>query len=110
MKPAAGRSRTEAELTSRAARRMFPQGRERAMKLFLFAMAVAVAATAAAREGPRRAATKSPDDMICREVAVSGSRLDVQRICMTRLQWDEQRRDARDAVERAQTQQVNPRG
>jgi hypothetical protein len=32
------------------------------------------------------------------------------RVCMTRLQWDEQRRDARESVERTQTQQVNPKG
>ena len=78
-------------------------------KLFLVTIALAAGATAAAGEGPRRT-PKSPNDMICREVEVSGSRLDTRRICMTRLQWDEQKRDAREAVERAQTQQINPKG
>ena len=81
-------------------------------KLFLFALAVAsgaAAPAAAAGDSPRHA-PKNPNDMICRDVGVTGSRLDVKRICMTRQQWDEQRRDARDAVDRAQTQQVNPRG
>jgi hypothetical protein len=75
--------------------------------LFLFAIA-AVSGSAAA-ENPRHA-PKSPNDMICREVSVIGSRLEFKRVCMTRLQWDEQRRDAREAIDRAQMQQINPRG
>jgi len=78
-------------------------------RLFLFTIAVAAGATAAAGQGSHRT-PKNPNDLICREVEVSGSRLDQRRICMTRLQWDEQRRDAREAVERAQTQQMNPKG
>jgi hypothetical protein len=78
------------------------------MKLML--AIAALSAAAAADAAPRHGAGKSPNDMICREQEVSGSRLDVRRVCMTRLQWDEQRRDARESVERAQTQQVNPKG
>ena len=78
------------------------------MKLLL--VMAAVSAGAAADAAPRRSTPKSPNDMICREIEVSGSRLDVRRVCMTRLQWDEQRRDAREAVDHAQTQQINPKG
>ena len=69
-------------------------------------MSAAAAVDAARRDN----ATKNPNDMVCREQEVSGSRLDVRRVCMTRLQWDEQRRDARESVERAPTRQVNPKG
>ena len=78
------------------------------MKLVL-ALA-AMSAASAVDPAPRHNPTKSPNDMICREQEVSGSRLDVRRVCMTRLQWGEQRRGARESLERAQTQQVNPKG
>jgi hypothetical protein len=83
--------------------------REMMSMRFLFAVALSAAA-AAAGAAPRHAGPKSPNDMICRELPVTGSRLDVQRVCMTRLQWEEQRRDARDATDRAQTRQNNPQG
>ena len=43
-----------------------------------------------------------PNEMICRNVAESGSRLSHQRICMTRQQWVESRRLTRENTERTQ--------
>jgi hypothetical protein len=60
--------------------------------------------------GPASSQDKKPGGMICREMGVTGSRLDTKRVCMTREQWDDARRDARDAVEQAQTRQTNPKG
>ena len=53
---------------------------------------------------------KKRTGMICREVETTGSRLETQRVCMTREQWEQQRRDARQATEQAQTRQWNPKG
>ena len=63
------------------------------------------AAAAVAAAAPHHA--KSPNDLICRDVPMSGSRLDLKRVCMTRLQWEDMRREARQTIEKAQTQQIN---
>ena len=48
-----------------------------------------------------------PNRMICRSMGETGSRLGGNRVCMTRSQWELQRRDTRTAVERAQTNRVH---
>ncbi|HEX4737854.1 MAG TPA: hypothetical protein VH331_09855 [Allosphingosinicella sp.] len=53
---------------------------------------------------------KKHDGLICRDVAETGSRLSSERVCMTKEQWEESRREARQTIERAQTQQTNPKG
>ena len=53
---------------------------------------------------------KKGNGLICHEIGETGSRLGTKRICMTREQWDAQRRDAREAVDAAQTRQTNPKG
>jgi nicotinamide mononucleotide (NMN) deamidase PncC len=53
---------------------------------------------------------KKRSGMICRELEETGSRLSTKRICMTKEQWEAARRDARQAVEQAQTRQWNPKG
>jgi hypothetical protein len=47
-------------------------------------------------------ATPDPDQTICRTVAVTGSRLSHNRICMTRAQWADQRRENRETIEQSQ--------
>jgi hypothetical protein len=44
----------------------------------------------------------SGSEVVCRVLKVTGSRLGGKRTCMTRDQWDQQRRDQRQSVERAQ--------
>jgi hypothetical protein len=53
---------------------------------------------------------KKPGGMICREMGVTGSRLDTKRVCMTRQQWEDSRREARQDFEQAETHQANPKG
>jgi hypothetical protein len=55
--------------------------------------------------GPALAAPTAvydPNERICEKITLTGSRLAVKTVCMTRAQWDERRRDDRDVVERAQ--------
>jgi nicotinamide mononucleotide (NMN) deamidase PncC len=53
---------------------------------------------------------KKHDGMICRDLDTTGSRLETRRVCMTREQWEQQRHDARELIDRAQNQQTNPKG
>jgi hypothetical protein len=44
------------------------------------------------------------DPMICQRVEEIGSRLRAQKICMSKSQWEEQRRGDRSNIERSQIQ------
>jgi hypothetical protein len=67
--------------------------------LFMF---LALASTAAlANEGKKDGSDK--DKLVCRTEADLGTRLSGTRVCLTREQWAERRRQSRDAAERAQT-------
>lgn len=45
---------------------------------------------------------KDPNRKICEKVEKTGTRLGVVTVCMTAEQWEQQRRDHRNDVERAQ--------
>jgi len=47
--------------------------------------------------------TMNQNETVCRTVAETGSRLSRSRVCQTRAQWDQQRRDMRQNVEQSQT-------
>ncbi len=49
----------------------------------------------------------NPNDMICRVTGETGSRLQRNRTCKTRAEWEQLRREQRNTVDRAQTRQVN---
>ena len=51
------------------------------------------------------AADSRPDRMICERVEELGSRLNSHRVCMLRSQWQEQRRENKMQIDRAQVQQ-----
>jgi hypothetical protein len=70
----------------------------------LFVPSLALAAVSG-DGAPAASSTDKGSKMICREIDETGSRLGAKRVCMTRDQWDEQRRAARAVVERAQSQQ-----
>lgn len=60
-----------------------------------------------AADGPAAsapAAAPAAERQICRRVEETGSRLKAKRICMTQAQWDEQRRQDRQLIERSQSQ------
>jgi hypothetical protein len=68
--------------------------------LAILALLVPVAAAA---QPPANTA----NDMVCRVTGETGSRLQRSRICKTRAEWDELRREQRNSIDRAQTRQVN---
>jgi predicted secreted protein len=49
-----------------------------------------------------RTNTPDPTEIVCQKVEVLGSRLAVKKVCMTRSQWEDSRRQDRQAVEKAQ--------
>lgn len=53
---------------------------------------------------PAVATNKAGDagEIVCEKIPMIGSRLATKKICMTRSQWAESRRQDREAVERAQ--------
>ena len=52
-------------------------------------------------------AAGNPGEMICRMTGETGSRLQRNRTCRTRAEWDQLRREQRNSIDRAQTRQVN---
>jgi hypothetical protein len=50
----------------------------------------------------------NPDDMICRVTGETGSRLQRNRTCKTRAEWEQLRREQRSSIDRAQTRQDQP--
>jgi hypothetical protein len=80
------------------------------MKVRLFALAIAitmpVGAPAAVQTQP--ASAYDPNERICETIPVIGSRLGKKRICATRAEWEEQRRQDRQAVDQIQKQIVGP--
>lgn len=65
---------------------------------------VALLITAAAVEQPQ---TPDPNEQVCRVTSEIGSRLQRSRICKTRAEWEQLRREQRNSVDRAQTGQFN---
>lgn len=66
------------------------------------------------QQSQQQVASASPaEQVICETEEETGSRLASHKICHTRSQWDQLRRDDRSAVERAQQQRsmsANPGG
>lgn len=46
--------------------------------------------------------TKDPNRMVCEREDTTGTRLGARKICLTSAQWQEKRREHREALERAQ--------
>ena len=76
--------------------------------LTLSLSAAPVAAGAQAQQQPQTAAPASqsadPNEVICERQTVVGSRLAHRKVCLTRSQWQESRRQDRGEVEKVQTQ------
>jgi len=53
---------------------------------------------------PATSVAKKKDPMICQRVEEIGSRLRAKKICMSKSQWEEQRRGDRSNIERSQIQ------
>ena len=70
-------------------------------------IAVGVQASPSDQSDPAKDAT-DPNKKICRSMGETGSRLKVQKVCMTRAEWDDIRRQQRMAVEHGQTSACMP--
>jgi len=70
-----------------------------------FAVVPAIAAAA-----DKKAENKDPNRIICEKQEVVGSRLATKKICMTAAQWEDRRREDREAVEKGQRQARGPSG
>ena len=77
--------------------------------LFLSSAASAQPASNASANGAGAGAA-NPNQMICRNQRETGSMLARTRVCKTRAQWEADRRDTRQTVDRAQTSRVNAGG
>jgi hypothetical protein len=51
---------------------------------------------------------KKGDQLVCRNLAETGSRLVKKRVCMTRDEWAEQKRAQREELERTQNRSSFP--
>jgi len=69
----------------------------------LIALCCAGPVLAAPATSAAPAAEASDSEVVCQAQKTIGSRLGSKRVCLTREEWRQQRRDHREEVERAQT-------
>ena len=50
----------------------------------------------------KSAPARDPNEVVCEKQEVTGSRLATKKVCMTRSQWAQKRRDDRDAIDKTQ--------
>ena len=77
------------------------------MKPIVFiAIAAALSASPAVAQAPAgkqpNTSTGDPNEKICEKVPVIGSRLASKRFCATRAEWEDRKRQDREALESAQ--------
>ena len=79
------------------------------MKKSLFLCALLVSTAASAQPSSSSSATAAgaaapdPNAMICRNQRETGSMLARTRVCKTRAEWEAERRDNRQTIDRTQT-------
>jgi hypothetical protein len=85
------------------------------MKKYLFCAAALLSGVASAQPAspsasPNGAGARSsdPNELICRNIREVGTRLNRQRICKTRAQWEEERRQMRQSIDQNQTNRRGP--
>lgn len=80
-------------------------------KLFIFMAAVAVATPSPAQkisfDDDTTKANPQSGKLICEKEDSLGSRLNAQKICLTKSQWEERRREQRETLEKFQRQQTS---
>lgn len=47
---------------------------------------------------------KDPNEWVCEKQTIIGTRLATRRVCATRAEWEEKRRQDKEAIDKAQTQ------
>lgn len=68
-------------------------------------LSVPVASPVLAQSAPQHL---DPNEKVCETIPVIGSRLGKKRICATRAEWEERKREDRQAVDQMQKQMVGP--
>ena len=58
--------------------------------------------SAALAEEPKSAKPRDPNEKVCEKVTIVGSRLATRKVCATRAEWEDYRRQDRDALDKAQ--------
>jgi hypothetical protein len=71
-------------------------------KLSFVLIAVLSIGSAAPAEQPKAKAPHDPNEKICETIRPLGSRLATKRVCATRAEWAEQRKQDREETEKAQ--------
>ena len=61
-----------------------------------------VALSPASAEGKR--SITDPNEKVCQVITPVGSRLATKKVCATRAEWEDKKRQDREATEKAQTQ------
>ena len=61
-------------------------------------------AVAAVQAQPGQVKIANPTEIVCERIGEIGTRLGANRVCMTRAEWAQRKKDDRETVERAQTQ------
>lgn len=81
-------------------------------RLFVLALALTLplgspAAAVAGKDLPPVAGT-DPNEKICEDIILTGSRLAKKRLCATRAQWEERKQIDRGTIHQIQTQIIGP--
>jgi hypothetical protein len=75
------------------------------MSLTMIALLLGSAPAPAQQAAPKAAAKEK---IVCVDQVETGSRISKRKICLTASQWEQQRQDARDMLDRAHRSQTNP--
>jgi hypothetical protein len=80
------------------------------VRLFALAILAVIPAMAATPSAAQQQSSTASDanEKICESISVIGSRLAKKRVCATRAEWEEQRRQDRQAMEQIQKQIGGP--
>jgi hypothetical protein len=70
--------------------------------------AAPISAAGADEAAKTKAATHDPNERVCENIVVVGSRLATRRFCGTRAEWQARQREDRDVVEDAQRHAAPP--
>jgi len=63
---------------------------------------------AASGEPAKPASASDPNEKVCEDIVLTGSRLAKKRICATRAEWEDRRRQERMAIDNAQIHAADP--
>jgi len=80
----------------------------RFLPIWALVLSVAVSPAAQSAQGAQPVKADATEEKICEKITVTGSRLGIRKICATRAEWAERRRQDRDVADGFQTMRRNP--